>query len=201
MKKFTFLFVLMLGGIVAFGQFSIGPKIGFNTSNLTTDLDSIKSGASSNFHFGVFVRIGKKIYVQPEVNYLTIGWVLKDEMAINPFKQEISMKSIEIPVILGWRIINFGVGNIRILAGPSASIVMDKEITSDESEGYIQPITEADLQDLVWGFNLGTGVDVMMFTFDVSYQMGLNDVISCVRNFNINSRNNMWAVSLGWKIL
>lgn len=201
MKKFTFLFLLILAGSVAFGQFSIGPKVGYNTSTLTTDLDSIKSDLSNNFHFGVFVRIGKKIYIQPELNYLTTGGVFKSDAALNPVKTEIKLKNIEIPIILGWRIINFGVGNIRILLGPSATIVMDKTITTTEGSGYIDPITDADINDLNWGFNLGAGVDVLMFTLDARYQMGLNDVIGSVQNFNINSRNNLFSISLGWKIL
>jgi hypothetical protein len=201
MRKLTFLFVFILSASIAFGQFSVGPKIGFNTNKLTTDLDSISNDLSNNFHFGAFVRIGKKIYVQPEINWLTVGGVLKNEKGLNPFKQEIKMKTIEIPVIIGWRIINFGVGNVRILAGPSASIVMDKEIKTTEGEGYIEPIKDSDIQDLIWGFNLGAGVDVLMFTLDVRYQMGINDVINSVQEFNINSRNNMFSVSLGWKIL
>ncbi len=201
MKKITFLFVFMLSACIAFGQFSVGPKIGFNTNKLTTDLDSISTDFQNNFQFGAFVRIGKKIYIQPEINWLTVGGVFENETGLNPFKQEISMKSIEIPVIVGWRILNFGVGNVRILLGPSATIVMDKTITSKEGEGYIQPIKDSDIEDLAWGFNLGAGVDVLMFTLDLRYQMGINDVISSVENFNINSRSNMFSISLGWKIL
>lgn len=201
MRKLTFILVILLAGHFAFGQFSIGPKVGFTTSKLTTDLDSISTDFKSSFQFGAFVRLGKKIYIQPEINYLTVGGVFANETGLNPFKQEIEMKSIEIPVILGWRILNFGVGNVRILLGPSATIVTDKKITSKEEEGYIQPIKEADIDDLVWGFNLGAGVDVLMFTLDVRYQMGINEVITDVQNFSMNSRNNMFSVSLGWKIL
>jgi len=201
MKKIAFLFVLLLAGSVAFGQFSIGPKVGYNTSTLTTDLDSISTDISNNFHFGAFVRIGKKIYIQPEVNYLTSGGVFKNDASLNPVKTEIQLKNVEIPVILGWRIINFGVGNIRILLGPSATIVVDKTIGTTDGSSYTGPIKDSDINDLNWGFNLGGGLDVLMFTLDVRYQMGLNDVIGQVQEFNINSRENIFSVSLGWKIL
>jgi len=202
MKKITFIVVLFFAANFAFGQFSIGPKIGYNTSTLTTDLDSIKSDITSNFHFGVFVRLGKKIYLQPEVNYLTTGGVFETEGLQNPVKSEIQMKSIEIPLILGWRILNFGIGNIRILLGPSAQIVVDKTISTTDGGGYLDPIMNVDdINDLNWGFNLGAGVDVLMFTLDARYQMGINDVITDVQNFDINSRNNLFSISLGWKIL
>ena len=61
------------------------------------------------------------------------------------------MKTIEIPVIIGWRIINFGVGNVRIMAGPSASIVTDKTISTTDENDYINPIKDSDLEDLIWG--------------------------------------------------
>jgi hypothetical protein len=201
MKKIAFLFVLVLAGSVAFGQFSIGPKIGYNTSTLTTDADSIKTDLTNNFHFGAFVRIGKKIYIQPELNYLTTGGVFKDELSLNPVNTEIKLKNIEIPVILGWRIINFGIGNIRILLGPSATIVVDKTIQTTDGSSYTGYLKDADINDLNWGFNLGGGIDVLMFTLDVRYQMGLNDVIGTVQEFNINSRDNLFSISLGWKIL
>lgn len=199
MKKFTLIFVMVLASGIAFGQFSIGPKIGFNTNKLTTELDEYSSDVTNNFHFGAFVRFGTKYYLQPEVNWLTIGGVLEDKASLNPLKTEIEMKSIEIPVIVGVRLLNFGVGNVRILLGPSGTIVMDKTVKADAS--ITDPIEEADLEDLLWGFNVGAGVDVLMFTLDVRYQMGLNEVLTKVQNFDINSKNNMFSISLGWKIL
>jgi len=203
MKKITFIFILFMASGFAFGQFSIGPKIGFNTSKLTTDLDQIESDVANNFNFGVFVRLGTKIYLQPEINWLTSGGVYKKPEIddVKPIKQEVEMKSIEIPVIVGWRIINLGVGNIRVLAGPSASIVTDKTVSTSDPDNFINPIKESDIEDMLWGFNIGAGADILMFTLDIRYQMGLNEVIQEVEGFSFNSKNNMFAVSLGWKIL
>jgi hypothetical protein len=203
MKKITVLFVLLLAAGFAFGQISLGPKIGFNTSKLTTDLDQVNSDLKNSFNFGVFLRLGKKIYVQPEVNWLTRGGVFtRPEIDnINPINQEIDMKTIEIPVLLGWRIANLGVGNIRVFAGPSASIVTDGTVLTKSEEGFIDPIKDSDLEDMIWGFNVGAGVDVLMFTLDVRYQMGLNEVIQKIEGFDFKSKNNVFAVSLGWKII
>lgn len=203
MKKITMLFVLLLAAGFAFGQFSIGPKVGFNTSKLSTDLSEVQSDMSNSFNFGVFLRLGKKIYLQPEVNWLTRGGVFKKPELnnISPINQEIEMKTIEIPVLLGWRIVNFGVGNVRIMVGPSASIVTDKTVSTSSEEGFINPIKESDLEDMIWGFNAGVGVDVLMFTLDVRYQMGLNEVMQKVEDFDFYSKSNIFAVSLGWKIL
>ncbi len=206
MKKITLLIAIMMAASFAFSQISLGPKVGFNTSKLTDDADSIKADLSTSFNFGVFVRLGKKIYLQPEVNWLTRGGVFEtvDVNNLNPIKQEIELKTIEIPVLVGWRIINLGVGNIRIMAGPSASIVTNSSVKTTSSAGLVGPIKDTDLddfKDLVWGFNAGVGVDILMFTLDVRYQMGLNEVIPKIENFDFYSKSNIFAVSLGWKII
>jgi len=63
------------------------------------------------FMFGAFVRIGNKIYIQPEVNWMTTGSVFKYPEVnlggsdLSPFEQNIKVNSINIPASLGWRII------------------------------------------------------------------------------------------------
>jgi hypothetical protein len=203
MKKLSFFVLLMLTASFVFGQFSIGPKVGYNTSKLSTEIDDIESDFNNSFYFGAFVRLGTKIYLQPEVNWLKQGSTFtKPEIGIEKgIKQEVELKTIEIPLLVGWRVINLGVGNIRILAGPSASIITDKTVSTSDPNSFINPITDADIEDLIWGFNIGAGVDILMFTVDVRYQMGLNEVITKVEEFDFNSKTNMFAVSLGWKIL
>ena len=203
MKKITVLFTFLMAASFAFSRISLGPKVGFNTSQLTTDVTDIKTDMSTSFNFGVFLRLGKKIYVQPEVNWLTRGGVFKTPSisGISPINQEVSMKTIEIPLLLGWRIINFGVGNVRLLVGPSASILTDATVDISNEDDLLNPIKDTDFEDLIWGFNAGVGVDVLMFTLDVRYQMGLNEVIQKVEDFDFYSKNNIFAVSLGWKII
>lgn len=203
MKKITLVLAMLLAGSFAFGQISLGPKIGYNTSKLTVDDEQISADLKNSFNFGLFLRIGKKIYLQPEVNWLTRGSVFKKPQVgdVKPINQEIDMKSIEIPVLVGWRLINLGAANIRVMAGPSASIITNTEVSTSDPDEYINPIKDSDIEDLVWGFNVGAGVDVLMFTLDVRYQMGINEVITKVENFDFNSKNNVFAISLGWKIL
>jgi hypothetical protein len=192
--------ILLLAAGFAFGQISLGPKIGFNTSKLTVDASDISSDLKNSFNFGVFLRVGKKFYLQPEVNWMTRGSVFKKPAMDNlsPVEQEIDLKTIEIPVLVGWRLINLGVANIRVMAGPSASIVVDKSV---ETKKGVEILKDSDINDMIWGLNVGAGIDVLMFTLDVRYQMGLNEVIEKVNNFDFNSKNNVFCVSLGWKII
>ena len=189
MKRFTFVMILLLSAGFAFGQISLGPKVGFNTSKLTEDVEGIKSDLKNSFNFGVFLRVGNKIYLQPEVNWMTRGGVFKtsDQASPNPINQEIDLKTIEIPVLVGWRIINLGIANIRVMAGPSGSFIVNKKI---KTKNGIEVLEKSDIKDMIWGLNLGAGVDVLMFTLDVRYQIGLNEVIERASEMNFNSRNN-----------
>ena len=54
MKKVVFVAVIMLMTASMFGQFTIGPQIGYTASNLTVDKSEIVNNLKSNFLIGVF---------------------------------------------------------------------------------------------------------------------------------------------------
>lgn len=210
MKKLVLTFVLIFASSMIFAQFTFGPKIGYNTSKLSVDQSDISTSLKNSFQFGIFARIGKsdsKVYIQPEINWLTQGGVFKQPEvtgSISPFEQEIDLKTVQIPVIIGYKIINPKIVNIRILAGPVASIITDKKIESKDISGYIDPIKEADIEDMLWSIQVGAGVDILMFTIDVRYNIGLNKVINDItidgKQVTFDSKASGFSVSLGWKI-
>jgi len=206
MKKLVLTFVLIFVSSMIFAQFTLGPKIGYNTSKLSVDQSDIKTSLKNSFQFGIFARIGNKLYLQPEVNWLTQGGVFKEQEtgSSSPFEQEIDLKTIQIPVIIGYKIINPKIVNIRILAGPVASIITDKKIESKDISGYIKPIEDANIEDLIWSLQVGAGVDILMFTIDVRYNIGLNKIIKDItidgKPVTFASKVSGFNVSLGWKI-
>jgi len=189
--------MLILSSGIIFGQFTIGPKVGYNASKLSTDLDTISSGFKSGFQIGVFVRIGKKFYVQPELYYTTQGGVF--ESNTNNWQQKVNIGSLDLPLLVGFKMLNAKVVNLRILAGPMASFVVNKSVK--DAGGILGPIENADLSTINWAIQLGAGLDVLFMTLDVRYQIGLNNIIKDINNATINSKNNVWVVSLGFKIL
>lgn len=195
MKKLLLILFVVAITPVAVGQFSIGPRIGFTAGSLSTDLDTISANIDNSFDFGVFVRLGQKIYLQPEVVWVTKASEIKYDFGGT---QDVKVDAIEIPVLVGWRIMNLGLGNVRIMAGPSAGIVVGKNI---EAKNITDPIKEADIEDLIWSVNVGAGVDLLMFTLDIRYQAGLSEVIKQVNNQDFNLVGNSFKISLGWKIL
>jgi len=207
MKKFILALALILAFStnVTFAQlnFKIGPKIGFNASKLHSSLDSISSQFKSGFQFGIFVRVGKKVYLQPELYYTTQGGVFESNNKNNYYlKQNVKLGSLDVPILVGVSFINNDLLNVRVLAGPVASFVVNKKI---EDSGVIDPIKNADIKNVNWYIQAGAGVDIWKFTLDIRYQIGLNKIISDVslqnRTINFNTSNNVWVVSLGFKFL
>ncbi|MDP4281973.1 MAG: porin family protein [Bacteroidota bacterium] len=197
MKKIIFLlaFALIAQSSFAILDIKIGPKIGYNASKLSDNMDSIKSQMKSGFSFGLFARFGTKVYLQPELYYTTQGGVFSSN--VSNWKQNVKMGSLDIPVLVGYSFIN-KIVNVRIFAGPEASFVLNKSIGET---GLTGPIRKADINSSNWYIQAGGGVDVWKLTFDVRYQVGLNEVIKNTGNYSFNTHNNMFVVSLGYKFL
>lgn len=197
MKKVLLLSLLLLFGVSVFAQFSIGPKIGFTMSKLQVkDLDNLTEDMKTGFQFGAFARFGKKIYVQPEIMFVTKGGTLE---VTDVGKSTVNLQTFQIPVLVGYRLLNLNVVNLRIMGGPAISFVSNKEIEIKEGEQFIE---DANIKDAIWSVQLGAGVDVLMFTLDVRYEWGLNDIYEVsTGDKDYNMLNNLWQISLGWKIL
>ena len=201
MKKFLILAAIVLfAADYSYSQFALGIKIGYNASKLSTNLDSIKSDFNSGFHVGIFSRFGKRLYVAPELQYTMSGSVFSSEgnLSLNNWKQKVKIGSLDIPVLVGLKIIHSDVLTWRIELGPQASFVVNKKISEETS--VTGPIKEADIKNMNWYLLGGTGIDILFLKLDVRYQYGLNDLIQDVGTSSFNSKNQMWVISLGWKI-
>jgi hypothetical protein len=206
MKKFMVVIILVfLSTGVTFGQFSYGLKIGYNASKLHSSLDSIKSSFNSGFHFGVFVRVGKKVYLQPELYYTLQGGIFENNVSntYNNWKQKVTVGTMDIPILVGFKLIDVKVVNWRIMAGPMASFLVNSKITDVNLNPG--PITKSDISNVNWYVQVGTGVDVFFLTLDIRYQIGLNQMIRSAASlagkaYDLNATNNMWVVSLGFKL-
>ncbi len=207
MKKISLLFVAVLMSSLMYGQLHIGPQIGYTASKLSYQGSDITNGLKNNMLLGVFMRIGKKIYIQPEVNYMTQGSVFTFPIGNggSPVEQDINLKSIQVPLSLGWRIINAKVFNLRLFGGATGNFVVDKTIDTKNGDpkDYLLP---EDFSDIQWQYQLGVGVDILMFALDVKYYGGINDLFNGNVQYDnathqVTGAANVFEITLGWKIL
>jgi len=208
MKKLSLFLAAFLMAGVMYGQFHIGPQIGYTASQLSYKSSDISTGLKSNMVIGVFLRLGNKIYIQPEVNYLTQGSVFKFPSLLGNtsfVEQNVQLKTIQVPVSLGLQILDLKVVKLRIFGGATANFVANKTIdpVTAAPKDYLQP---DNFKDVNFQYQIGAGLDVLMFALDVKYYGGLSDLVNGNVTFDnktqaINAPSNVFMVTLGWKLL
>lgn len=201
MKKVVLILMFIIPGILvhAQGVFSLGPKVGYNSYRLTDNVDSIQSSIKNSFQVGAFIRIGKKFYFQPEANYQVSESTLSKNVGSSVMNQDVTIKSLKVPVIFGYKLINKGAFNLRLLAGPAVTFALDKQL-DPENMGELWPIKSADdLKNSTWSVQMGGGIDVFFMTLDIRYEMGVDNIYN--GSSNVEMKNNIFNVSLGVKFL
>lgn len=213
-KVFILLSFIFISGLAS-AQLGFGIKGAFTMSNLTTDWSEIKESAKAGWQFGGFVRVGDKWHLQPEAYFTAKTGQLKyqeqdmnDPQKTGEVTQDITFNTVDIPVLIGYKLIDPPALNVRLQAGPVASMVVNK--TFDVSGSGIDPAEPDEdyknaFRDLNWGLQVGAGVDFLFLTADVRYEIGLNNLYDQpdgVSGTDLSSfKNHVFMISVGWKIL
>lgn len=211
MKKqlFALLLCLVPASLWAQGPISFGPKVGWNMNRLTTDytdyIQEMKNGVQGGLFFSIYLD---KFYIQPEAYFSLKRGAIETTIGdpTNPLStvkvtQTINLKTIDIPLLVGYKIIDARVARLRVWGGPVASYLMNKEyVLSIDGLDESDKITRDDFRDANWGIQLGAGLDVLFLTFDVGYEFGLSDFlrISSLHDFDLS--NNVFFCSIGWRL-
>jgi hypothetical protein len=187
--------IIMAVTLVQGQKINFGPKVGYSASKLSTNLPDITEDIRHNFMAGLFLRIGNKVYFQPELLYHARGGILDSAGHV----QKIKFSNIDVPFIVGFKLLDLKVFNLRFMGGPVASFVLDKEITFNDL--VKNPFKGADFKNMIWGLDVGLGIDVLFLTLDVRYEFGLNNIYITPENGQAyDMKNNLFTVGLGFKI-
>jgi len=206
MKKIiTLSFMLLFSGLL-FAQlpFNFGIKAGVTTSKLTTDIGETQS-AILNFQGGAFARVNiQKFYIQPEIYFTKKGGEIKDSIEFNggvKGVKKINLNTIDVPLLIGYKLFDAKLVNLRVMAGPVMSFVIKKDpkITYDGQNVDLanEFYDKKNFENQTWAIQAGAGMDVLMFSLDIRYEWGLNDIY---KPSQADFKNNIFLVSLGWKI-
>lgn len=213
MKRLFLILIVVFFSTIAFSQLNIGLKGGVTMSSLSTDVSDVENAFKAGWQGGAFVRIGDKWHIQPEV-YFTLkqGELTYDLMDVaggstQSIKQNIKLNTIDIPVLVGWKFLDPPLFNLRLQAGPVASVVSSASfnITQNGADVPSPDGFEESFNDINWGLQLGAGVDFLVFTVDLRYEMGLNDLNkeldNAVEGMPSTFKSNVIFLSVGWKIM
>ncbi|WP_162793864.1 porin family protein [Runella rosea] len=191
MKTNVLLLALLLVQGVSWAQdgtkfFSLGLRAGANLSQVRGNDLSLGNNAStwqlsdkSNRVWGatggIFMRIGRTFYVQPEIMFSQKGgqFSLYDGSATTT--KSFKMSNIDFPLMFGVKIARF----LRINAGPVAAFNIGN---SGNLEDAFNDYTNEDTFDDAFrraslGYQAGIGIDVGKLNFDLRYEGNLTDVV------------------------
>jgi hypothetical protein len=212
MKKSILILIFGLTANLSYSQeipkFTFGPQVGWLSSKLSTNLNDnyndFKSASKTGFMYGAFFRFGSRTYLQPEIYFSTKGGVM--DYNINPsnvnegihITQDITFKTVDVPLLFGHNFVNKRAFNLRAFIGPVASMIIEKNIDLTKGSDNGQQLTKSDFKNAIWAGQVGAGFDILMLTFNVSYEFGLNDISNSPSLSN--TKNNLFLISMGWKI-
>jgi len=193
MKKYLLSLALLIAvSVSAKAQFSLGIKAGPNFSSINTD--NLHESTIAGFQAGVFARFGTGFYIQPELYVASTGGKVEDTQDGADYNAQVRFTTMNVPLLFGE---TFGTQNLnfRIMAGPVYSYIMNT------SETLSQNFTDAyhnfgNYNNSTLGYQVGAGVDVRSITIDLRYEGGLSKL-----NPDYGQRENIWSLSVGFKIL
>ncbi|WP_121966651.1 porin family protein [Myroides sp. N17-2] len=185
---------LMFVGATTYAQspspFHVGIKAGANFTNISTDMKDYSSKTATGYGLGAMARLDiKKTYIQAELFFSEKN--SKFEGDSNSF--DIKSKQIEIPVVIGHKILDLPLFSLRGFAGGVYTNTFDDKFSGAKIEQTVK-FDNFDKNNI--GYRVGAGVDILKFTVDVSYDGSFSKT-----NKETGSRPNTWMVSVGYFFL
>ncbi|GGH12805.1 porin family protein [Mucilaginibacter phyllosphaerae] len=184
--------LIFIAAISAKAQFSVGAKAGINFSKINTS--NVNESSVTGYQAGLFARFGSSLYLQPELYLGSSGGKFDFNNNNNTVTTngKVTFTSLNVPLLIGK---GFGGDNLnfRIMAGPVYSYLLDKNQSfSDNVNGAYQDF--GDYKKSTLGYQVGGGIDIGHITADLRYEGGLTKI-----NENYGQRQNIWALSVGFK--
>lgn len=206
MKKFFLLALFSFLFFNTYAQFKFGVRGGFSSQNVNADSikifrdnnDTLSLGLADitgGYHFGVFMRIGKKFYVQPEVlfNSNRAEFTFRDLVNADGRSEILKEKYqyLDIPIMLGWKM-----GAFRVQGGPVGHLFLDNNSDLFDKEGFKKAF-----DDLTYGYQAGAGLDIWNVSLDVRYEGNFTKFGEFIEvdghKFNFDDTPSRWIVSVG----
>ncbi|MDA3929539.1 MAG: porin family protein [Prolixibacteraceae bacterium] len=203
MRRLLLAILFLLLTYVSFSQgpINIGIKFGTNSSTMLTNIDdvlnqNIREDKVDYYLAGAFIRVNLgRLYLQPEAYFNTKGGIVTqigDGQYQIPSLPTFEYKTIDVPVLMGIKLINKSIFNLRVHGGPVFSYVTANSFVSEMDE-----ITTEDLNNRYVGWQIGAGLDIWFLTFDARIENSTN-ILNEASPYNV--KNRVYLLSAGIKL-
>lgn len=205
MKKLLFVTILTIFSISINAQLDInyGLKTGLNY-NVNGDLsisggfagfyEKVGSERDFGFHAGMYAHLNfTKLYVRPELLFTktrsTYNHILSPA-------SEFKLSMLEIPVLVGFRIIK----PVSLYIGPTFQYIIDNKFSTT---------FDLDIEDdIVLGLNIGIALQLQKLGFDLRYSPGLSENLAVYLDevpvdgigYSIETKSNQIIFSFSYQI-
>ncbi len=209
MKKLFFVLFLLVTTVASQAQFfSLGVKGGYNVAGGSSikfaDFYDVKGNVANGFNLGVYSRIGKRLYVQPELVY---SFSYQKEslsvagMDITSYNKINKIITFDVPVLVGFSLLNWKSFKLNLMAGPKFSFNAGSSTKITDGNYTITGVFEdAKSKFARVGLDCGVGIDLYRFNLDVRYNLLPNIYEYTDENYKPKVINT-FVVSLGFRLL
>ncbi|ASK31319.1 hypothetical protein CEY12_14940 [Chryseobacterium sp. T16E-39] len=165
----------------------IGVKAGTNFTKTSSESSDLKGKYGLGYQAGVMARVDfNRLYLQGEAvfNKRKTSYDLKDGSS-----SQLKWNSIDVPVVVGYKIVNSSDFNFRIFAGGVYSYAFNDNIST--SKALLAGFKKFDKSNI--GITGGIGVDYKNFTVDLRYETGLTSISK-----EFKSRPHSFSLGIGY---
>ncbi len=176
MKRRGYIFILFfISTLCTHAQwFSLGVRGGYSATleqnQSYEDIFDVSNNLQNGFHLGLFMRMGRTWYVQPEAlfNYYNCNSTLNYENSNIFNNKQYQINTVDVPILLGVHLANTKMFKMRLMAGPKFSFNIGSTITDafDDFDSFTQTLRNTRL-----GLDCGIGFDIWRITLDVRYNL------------------------------
>jgi hypothetical protein len=182
--------------------FRIGIKGGVNLSSVKVASLSTNLENKTGYQLGAFARIGRTIFLQPEV-YFTAKEVNVDvlnSLTTNQGVVGFSQKSLDVPLLAGIKL-----GPLRVLAGPVASYALSASTSPDAAvKSYFSGTSQDIINRSSFSYQAGIGFDLLNLSLDLRYEGAMSELKNTVAvpsGFNYSQKPSYYQATIGFRIL
>ena len=191
--KTVLLVLAILTSSISFSQINIGLKFGsnYNFNGFESDSLNLKLDNAVTFQAGGLVRVKiKKIHLQAEG--LFTGRKGEVYSANGGSGSKINFYSFDVPLIVGYKLIDLKIVKLRLNAGLVPSFNIAK----------LGDLDKLDYKDSFYSAMGGVSLDIPLFLFDLRYQGAIGDYYQLQNvDHNTTLTNSLLTLSVAWKII
>jgi hypothetical protein len=182
--------------------FRIGIKGGVNLSSVKVASLSANLENKTGYQLGAFARIGRTIFIQPEVYFAAkeVNVDVLNSLTTNQGVVGFSQKSLDVPLLLGVKL-----GPLRVMAGPVASYAISASTSPDAAvKSYFSGTSQDIINRSSFSYQAGVGFDILNLSLDLRYEGAMSELKNTVavpNGFTYSQKPSYYQATIGFRIL